>query len=153
MMKGLKMFTHLDHSLELTSRLRLYYGGTPLCDNCGDEVGHYCALWYDLPASYLCLYCFAVQYRLSVVELWDTLKKSIGCLTCGYFHDTQAIDGDHRNPATKYRTKSGKAVHPADLFRSCSLRTGVNEIDKLDPLCGTHHKEKSARERREAGTK
>lgn len=79
--------------------------------------------------------------QLSNREITDTLKTLAGCELCGYNADPRALQFDHVDPATKYRTKAGKVVHPSDLIKGnrYSLKTVLAEIAKCRVLCANCH--------------
>jgi len=78
---------------------------------------------------------------MSTRQIVDTIKTTAGCQTCGYNTDPRALQFDHINPATKYRTRSGKLVHLADMVKGdrYSLRTILAEIAKCRVLCANCH--------------
>jgi len=71
---------------------------------------------------------YATQYKLDN-----------GCEICGYKDSAYALQFDHLDPSTKYRTKSGKIRHPSDLFRTCSLEVAKAEIAKCRVVCANCH--------------
>jgi hypothetical protein len=134
------MFGTLTHHFgEITRRLLPSTLTTPTCDECGDTVGRYCFVSYDLPVQILCFVCAGEHYELNAGALFTELKRVIGCETCGFCESRYAIDGAHIDPTKKYRTKAGKLVDPSDLFRFCSLKTGNNELNNMRLLCKNHH--------------
>jgi hypothetical protein len=137
-----------DYLLDLTRRTVTSAYGVPPCANCGDSVGRFCAVAYDLPATILCLVCYGEELGANSAQVAQQLKTEIGCEVCGYALEQFALQFDHLNPATKYRTKSGKIIHPSDLFRSCSLAVMNTEVNHCQILCANHHAEKTARDRR-----
>ena len=71
----------------------------------------------------------------------DTIKTVAGCAMCGYNAHPAALHFDHINPALKYRTKSGKIVHLADMVKGgrYSIKTIMAEIAKCRVLCANCH--------------
>lgn len=94
-----------------------------------------------------CLACYMDSAKLSAKEFSKTLKTLIGCESCGYSRHSFALQYDHTNHAEKYRTKSGKLIHPSDLFRTCSSAVFSMEVSKCVIRCANCHAEKTARER------
>ena len=79
----------------------------------------------------------AAQIRALV----DGIKVATGCESCGFTDYACALQFDHIDPATKYRTKSGNIVHPADMIKGgrYSLTTILAEIAKCRILCANCH--------------
>ena len=94
-----------------------------------------------------CLNCYMVENKLTAKDFSKTLKTLIGCESCGYSRHSFALQYDHTNHAEKYRTKSGKIIHPSDLFRTCSNFIFSAEVAKCVIRCANCHAEKTARER------
>lgn len=87
--------------------------------------------------------------------LIDNYKVSNGCSDCGYADAPSALHFDHRDPATKYRTAMGRAVHPADMIKAgrdgmprYSWATICGEIAKCDVRCANCHAVRTASQRR-----
>ncbi len=96
---------------------------TEVAASLGDNLGR------RLPASY-------------VRSLSEHLRHVTGCMDCGRRAPVASLRWDHRDRATKYRTKSGRAVHPADMtkpdgdgFTRYSVRTILAEYGKCDVRC------------------
>lgn len=73
-------------------------------------------------------------------------KLESGCKICGYNKHPGALQFAHRDPATKYRTASGKPVEPSDMIKGqhrsrYGEQTIWNEISKCDVLCANCHAE------------
>lgn len=71
-------------------------------------------------------------------------KINKGCEICGYNKNAAALSFDHIDPSTKYRTKSGKVLHPSDLFKDhkeYSMKVINDEIAKCRVLCANCHME------------
>jgi hypothetical protein len=132
-----------DYLLALTIKAKGF-----TCATCGDYLGRFCAVAYDLENTIVCLVCYGEELGANSAQVATKAKLSVGCEVCGYAYEQEALQYDHINPTTKYRTKSGKVIHPSDLFRNCSLRVMNSELTKCQILCATHHAEKSARDRR-----
>ena len=76
----------------------------------------------------------------------DNYKVTTGCADCGYSATPAALHFDHRDPSTKYRTRTGRAVHPADMIKAgrdgfprYSWATILGEISKCDVRCANCH--------------
>lgn len=71
----------------------------------------------------------------------DAIKVEQGCSYCGYNAHPAALQFDHIDPSTKYRTRTGKIVHPADMIKGgrYSLPTILAEIAKCRVLCANCH--------------
>lgn len=71
----------------------------------------------------------------------DSIKCDLGCAECGYNAHAAALQFDHIDPATKYRTRTGKIVHPADMIKGgrYSVATILAEIAKCRVLCANCH--------------
>lgn len=76
-----------------------------------------------------------------VRQIVDSIKTAAGCESCGYNAHACALQFDHLDPSTKYRTKSGNLVHPADMVKGArySLNTILAEIAKCRVLCANCH--------------
>ena len=74
-------------------------------------------------------------------EIADQIKTTRGCEVCGFNAHPAALQFDHIDPATKYRTKAGKVVHPSDMIKGnrYSLATVMLEIAKCRVLCANCH--------------
>ena len=74
-------------------------------------------------------------------EIADSIKMEKGCDKCGFNAHPSALQFDHIDPATKYRTKTGKIVHPADMIKGgrYSIKTVMVEIAKCRVLCANCH--------------
>jgi hypothetical protein len=74
-------------------------------------------------------------------EIVDMIKVMSSCEFCGYNADPRALQFDHIDPATKYRTKSGKLVHLSDMVKGdrYSIKTILAEIAKCRVLCANCH--------------
>ena len=86
----------------------------------------------ELPSNVLTMKTPAQEYATQY-------KLDNGCELCGYNFSAYALQFDHLDPSTKYRTKSGKIVHPSDLFRICSLEVAKAEIAKCRVVCSNCH--------------
>lgn len=74
-------------------------------------------------------------------EITNKIKTTLGCEMCGFNAHPAALQFDHIDPATKYRTKTGKIVHPSDMIKGgrYSLATVMAEIAKCRVLCSNCH--------------
>lgn len=70
--------------------------------------------------------------------LMNAIKLSKGCERCGFNEFAPALSFDHLDPATKYRTKSGKVVHPSCLA-GYPQSVVLAEIAKCRILCNNCH--------------
>lgn len=72
----------------------------------------------------------------------DTIKTQAGCTYCGFNAHPSALDFDHLDQATKYRTRNGRAVTVAEMAKGArySLRTILAEIAKCRILCANCHR-------------
>jgi hypothetical protein len=72
----------------------------------------------------------------------DAIKTARGCESCGYREHPAALDFDHIDPTTKYRTRSGRIVHLSDMIKGdrYGLSTIFAEIDKCRILCANCHR-------------
>lgn len=77
-----------------------------------------------------------------VRSIVDRIKTDRGCAVCGYNAHACALDFDHLDPATKYRTRTGKLVHLADMVKGgrYGLPTILAEIRKCRVLCAICHR-------------
>lgn len=98
-------------------------------------------------AKIFCLTCYMSEFSLTPRNFSKVLKVFIGCENCGFSSSAHALQYDHTNHAEKYRTKSGKIIHPSDLFRTCSVAVFVAEVAKCVIRCANCHAVKTARER------
>lgn len=71
----------------------------------------------------------------------NRIKSERGCEVCGFNAHPAALQFDHIDPATKYRTKAGKVVHPSDMIKGgrYSLETVLAEIAKCRVVCANCH--------------
>ena len=71
----------------------------------------------------------------------NRIKSERGCEVCGFNAHPAALQFDHIDPATKYRTKAGKVVHPSDMIKGgrYSLETALAEIAKCRVVCANCH--------------
>lgn len=85
--------------------------------------------------------------KFEVRAMINKIKLDRGCETCGYNANAAALSFDHLDPSIKYRTKSGRAVHIADMTKGgangsrYSMRTILAEIEKCRVLCANCHME------------
>jgi len=100
---------------------------TALAASLGDTLGK------RVPASY-------------AIALSENVRAASGCADCGTREPVAALAFDHIDPATKYRTASGKAVHPADMVKASgdgstryALRTIIAEWAKCEVRCANCH--------------
>lgn len=71
-------------------------------------------------------------------KLSDTMKMSKGCETCGYNANPAALQWDHLDPNTKFRTKNGNAINPSTMvYYSQALM--LAEFAKCRVLCANCH--------------
>ena len=89
----------------------------------------------------------------------DTMKVTLGCAECGYAADARALEAAHVDSTTKYRTRLGKVVQPADMTKAsasgfCRYSVPVifGEYAKCDILCTRCHRERTFGERPSAPT-
>ena len=87
-------------------------------------------------------------------DMIDTYKVNAGCIDCGFTGTPAALHFDHRDPSTKYRTVTGRAVHPADMIKAgrdgfprYSWATILGEISKCDVRCANCHAARTTRQR------
>lgn len=76
-----------------------------------------------------------------VRSIVDRIKTDRGCEACGYNAYACALQFDHLDPATKYRTRTGKLVHLADMVKGgrYGIETILAEISKCRVLCANCH--------------
>ena len=68
------------------------------------------------------------------------IKSENPCALCNYSECISALQFHHLDESTKYKTKSGKTLNPADLVASGrSLDTVLNEFAKCAILCANCH--------------
>lgn len=74
-------------------------------------------------------------------SITNRIKVERGCEVCGFNAHPAALQFDHIDPATKYRTRSGKVVHPSDMIKGgrYALETVLAEIHKCRILCANCH--------------
>lgn len=89
---------------------------------------------------------------LHIRNIVDTIKTLAGCESCGYNAHACALQFDHIDPSTKYRTRNGNLVHPADMVKGArySLTTILAEISKCRILCANCHAVYTHTEQRKA---
>lgn len=119
---------------------------TKSCANCDYEFSSSSFVAVD-GAIFFCLTCYMEKFALTPKNFSKVLKVFIGCENCGFSSSAHALQYDHTNHAEKYRTKSGKIIHPSDLFRTCSVAVFVAEVAKCVIRCANCHAVKTARER------
>jgi hypothetical protein len=100
---------------------------TALAASLGDTLGK------RVPATY-------------ALALSENVRAASGCADCGTREPVAALHFDHIDPATKYRTKTGRAVHPADMVKASgdgstryALRTIIAEWAKCEVRCANCH--------------
>lgn len=76
-----------------------------------------------------------------VRSIVNRIKTDRGCAYCGYNAYACALQFDHLDPATKYRTRSGKLVHLSDMVKGgrYGIETILAEIAKCRVLCANCH--------------
>ena len=76
-----------------------------------------------------------------VRSIVNRIKTDRGCESCGYDAYACALQFDHLDPATKYRTRTGKLVHLADMVKGgrYGIETILAEIAKCRVLCANCH--------------
>lgn len=77
-------------------------------------------------------------------EAINRYKIERGCEICGYKNNPAALSFDHIDPKTKYRTKSGRILHPSDMMKDSaeySWNKIMAEIAKCRILCANCHME------------
>ncbi len=80
----------------------------------------------------------------NIRRIVDQIKLDRGCedpFCHGYPRVASALQFDHIDPATKYRTRTGKLVHLADMIKGgrYALSTIMAEIAKCRVLCANCH--------------
>lgn len=70
--------------------------------------------------------------------LMNATKVFKGCERCGYNEHPAALQFDHIDPSTKYKTKSGRVVHPSCLA-GYPQSVVVAEMAKCRVLCANCH--------------
>jgi hypothetical protein len=68
----------------------------------------------------------------------DTYKTQKGCEECGYNKAPEALQLDHLDPNTKYRTKNGKTLNPGEMI-GMSQSIFFTELRKCRVLCSNCH--------------
>jgi len=108
---------------------------TALAASLGDALGK------RVPAAY-------------ALALSEQVRHASGCADCGTREPVAALAFDHLDPATKYRTATGRAVHPADMTKASgdgttryALRTILAEWAKCEVRCANCHAGKTWPER------
>lgn len=86
--------------------------------------------------------------------LIDSYKVSNGCSACGFDSHPAALHFDHIDAATKYRTRVGRPVHPADMvkggrdgFPRYSWATILGELSKCRVMCANCHAARTTEQR------
>ena len=76
-----------------------------------------------------------------VRSIVNSIKTERGCQYCGYNAYPCALQFHHLDPATKYRTRTGKLVHLADMVKGgrYGIQTILAEIAKCRVLCANCH--------------
>lgn len=77
--------------------------------------------------------------RINMRAYLDAYKVRKGCVSCGYRGHPAALQFAHRDGVTKYRTQSGRVVHPSDMVGRYSPATILREIDLCDVKCSNCH--------------
>lgn len=74
-------------------------------------------------------------------QITNKIKSERGCEVCGWNVHPAGLQFDHIDPSTKYRTKSGKVVHPSDMIKGnrYALRTVLAELAKCRVICANCH--------------
>ena len=116
------------------------------CANCDKDLSPADFVAID-GAKVFCLKCFMVENNLTPKQFSKVLKSVIGCENCGFSKSAFALQYDHIDHATKYKTKSGKKINPSDLFYSCAVAVFVAEVAKCVIRCANCHAIKTAKER------
>jgi|Wag4MinimDraft_6_1082665.scaffolds.fasta_scaffold17314_3 hypothetical protein len=68
----------------------------------------------------------------------DWYKTSKGCEECGYNAFPEALQLDHLDPKTKYRTKNGKTLNPGEMIMM-SQSIFFAELKKCRVICANCH--------------
>jgi hypothetical protein len=72
-------------------------------------------------------------------RVWlNQYKVEQGCVYCGYNSHPSALQLDHIDPETKYKTKNGKRLNPGELVRY-SQAILFAEVRKCRVLCANCH--------------
>ena len=116
------------------------------CANCDKDLSPADFVAID-GAKVFCLNCFMVENNLTPKQFSKVLKSVIGCENCGFSKSAFALQFDHIDHSTKYKTKSGKKINPSDLFYSCAVAVFVAEVAKCVIRCANCHAIKTAKER------
>lgn len=78
-------------------------------------------------------------------DLLQAIKLERGCKDCGYKGCAEALDFDHRDPATKQ--------HNISRVKTCALKVLLAEVDKCDVVCANCHRVRTARRREQRMTR
>ena len=116
------------------------------CANCAKDLFPADFVAID-GAKVFCLNCFMSENNLTPKQFSKVLKSVIGCENCGFSKSAFALQFDHIDHSTKYKTKSGKKINPSDLFYSCAVAVFVAEVAKCVIRCANCHAIKTAKER------
>jgi hypothetical protein len=88
------------------------------------------------------------------LALSEQVRAASGCADCGTREPVSALAFDHIDPSTKYRTATGRAVHPADMCKASgdgmtryALRTIIAEWAKCEVRCANCHAARTFPER------
>ena len=76
--------------------------------------------------------------RLERRKFLDSYKLNKGCEECGYKDYPEALQLDHLDPKTKYRTKNGKTLNPGEML-SMSQTVFFAELKKCRVICANCH--------------
>lgn len=71
-------------------------------------------------------------------ELCTKLKLALGCSECGYNSHAEALQWDHIDPNTKFRTKNGTLVNPGNMIMYAQS-VMLAEFKKCRVLCANCH--------------
>ncbi len=81
---------------------------------------------------------------MSTRAIVDSIKEQAACEACGYSRNIRNLEFHHVDPSTKYRTRTGKAVHPADMIaKGYALDVVLRELEKCRILCRNCHGEET----------
>jgi hypothetical protein len=80
----------------------------------------------------------SAKSRLERRAFYDWYKTSQGCEECGYSRYPEALQLDHIDPETKYRTRSGKLLSPGEMLMMAA-DVVWNELTKCRVLCSNCH--------------